>query len=280
MASVYRYGEEEVKSLAAKAGKAQAAREAVNQRFQKDMAVIGYQMELQKQQRAMAWEIEKMEIASRMDFQAKEQERIQKQQQFRSALGEIDKRRVSRGGTLPDEVADKATLNTAMQYQGFSPLADDILGLTDYQKASLALREKEIEARRDPMKELAAQQIAAMSAGKTTPEETAATETKVTPESRVDTTTFQASKEFVKLGEVAPKDLPIKDGKILVYSPSGQRGTILPSELPKFAAEGYLVKPDKPTLWERLTPLADYEEAIGLGGAIKRLKETSGYINK
>jgi len=81
MAIQYKYGEEEVKALAQQAGKAQAANIQLQQRFQKDMAMMEYQLGLEKQRRAMAWDMEKMEIASRNDFEREERERVNKQDQ-------------------------------------------------------------------------------------------------------------------------------------------------------------------------------------------------------
>jgi len=82
MPITYKYGEGEVKALAQKAGKAQAAQQKLQMRFQKDMALMDYQFKLAAQQRAKAWELEKMEIASRNDFAVQEQERVQKKQEL------------------------------------------------------------------------------------------------------------------------------------------------------------------------------------------------------
>jgi len=78
----FKHGAAEVKALAAQAGKAQAANVALNQRFTKDMAMMDYQFKLAGEQRARAWDLEKMEIASRNDFQQEETARVQKQQQW------------------------------------------------------------------------------------------------------------------------------------------------------------------------------------------------------
>jgi hypothetical protein len=64
----YHLGAEEVQAQAAKAGKAQAQREKANidleQRYRTDMAMMDYQFRLEAEQRARAWDLEKMEIPS------------------------------------------------------------------------------------------------------------------------------------------------------------------------------------------------------------------------
>lgn len=265
MSITYRYGEGEVKALAAQAGKAQAAREQVNKRFQKDMAMIGYQMELEKQQRAMAWETEKMEISSRMDFQAKEQERVEKQRQFNTALGEIDKRRVSRGGTLPDEVADKATMNTALQFQGFPP-ADSLLGLTPYQEQTLAARSREQDYRdqqlalqEEKMKStpeyLIFQKMQGLGGG-VTPEPPTALESKPNQAGNLP----RVSSKPVPLGSVAPKDVQTENGKFIVIAPDGSQETIRPDEYGWAIEQNYSVNPiipSSPSFWEQLRPFRE-----------------------
>jgi len=288
VAVTYRFGEQEVKALAAQAGKAQAAREQVNRRFQKDMAMLGYQMELQKQQRAMAWEIEKMETASRLDFQAKESERIQKQQQFRSALNEIDKRRVSRGGTLPDNVADRAAMNLALQYQGFSPLADELLGLTPYQEQMMGLRTREQEMRerqlalqeekfRTTDEYLLAQRMQQQQAG-ITPQQPV---TEAVQPSAAQITMPGVSTKPIPLRDIPPSQVPQDNGEYIVLDPeSGQMLAITPQEYPEYVERGFLanpILPSGPSFWDKLRPFKDHKEEIGLAAWGRKWKP--GYIN-
>ena len=64
----YKHGAEEVKALGAQAGKAQAAREGIQRRFQKDMAVMDYNMRIQAEQMSKDWELQKMVLKSQLDF--------------------------------------------------------------------------------------------------------------------------------------------------------------------------------------------------------------------
>jgi hypothetical protein len=141
----FRYGEQEVKDLAAKAGKAQAAKVQLQQRFQKDMTLMDYQFRLAAEQRARAWELEKMEIASRMDFEQQERQRLQKQASFQSAMDEIDKRAAD--GIIPKQVVDRAKLDVALKHYDV-PGAADYLGVTPYQQSQINLRQQEIDIKK------------------------------------------------------------------------------------------------------------------------------------
>ena len=162
MAIDYQSGSGAVAQKGQEAGEArihEQARAANNERKMRlDLENIQYQATLQKammqqqmyieqESRAKAWELEKMEIASRLDFQKEEQVRIKKETQYESALDEINKRRVSKGGTFPDSEADKAIFQVSLQNQGVKG-ADKVLGIeegmTPYQKESLRLRELEL----------------------------------------------------------------------------------------------------------------------------------------
>jgi hypothetical protein len=134
MAIVRRFGAEQVQALAAQAGQAQAkAREAdvkLKQRFQKDMAMLNYNMELFKQQKAMQWETEKMELASRLDFEQSERRRRQKQETFASGIEQIERRFAD--GLYPREVMERALTEFSSKFDPQDvPDAGQYLGMPD-----------------------------------------------------------------------------------------------------------------------------------------------------
>jgi len=91
-------------------------------------AMMQQQMDIEQESRAKAWEIEKMETRSRLDFQKDEKVRIKKETQYESGVEEIKKRSRAVGGFLSPEDTEKFLFQHAMQYQGTN-LADKALGL-------------------------------------------------------------------------------------------------------------------------------------------------------
>ena len=144
MAIQYSYGAEEVQAKAAQAGKAQAAKVQLQQQFQKDMAMMDYGFRIQAEQRARAWELEKMEIASRMDFQQGERLRLQKEENYQNALNEIDKRVAD--GVVPVEIAERAKMDAALKHFGAAGTAE-FLGVSPGQQQSFDLRQRELDLR-------------------------------------------------------------------------------------------------------------------------------------
>ena len=57
---------------------------------EKSMAVFREQIDQQAQQRAMAWEVEKMERRSRIDFEAQEEQHAKQQQEYEAGLAAIE----------------------------------------------------------------------------------------------------------------------------------------------------------------------------------------------
>lgn len=109
------YGEA-VQKVAQEAGAAMAAREAAkisaqleaqresqvrSMEFEKQMKDIDQQFELEKFARSKAWDIEKMETASRIDFEYDEKKRIQKKEQLDADLKALDTAHES--GLVSDE---------------------------------------------------------------------------------------------------------------------------------------------------------------------------------
>ena len=110
MAIQYKHGMEQVQALAQQAGKAQAAKVQLDMRFKKDMAMMDYQFKLAGEQRARAWDLEKMEIASRNDFSQQENARIQKQVLFESKIAQLDQYKDKVGGEKVEELKLKLRL--------------------------------------------------------------------------------------------------------------------------------------------------------------------------
>jgi hypothetical protein len=78
---------------------------------QQDMAI-----DLQMQERAKMWEIQKMELRSQVDFQREEQQRLRKLDSFDSALQQIDKEVLA--GRMTEEEAYPLKLKYEMNKMG------------------------------------------------------------------------------------------------------------------------------------------------------------------
>jgi len=112
----YQYGEGEVRALATAAGKAQAAQQAVQNRLQKDMALMDYQFRLEAAKRSRLWELEKMEIASRMDFQRSEQMRQSQLQERELRLKKINE--AVESGIITPETGAELSLAANLEIAG------------------------------------------------------------------------------------------------------------------------------------------------------------------
>jgi len=246
-----RYGEGEVKALAAKAGKAQAQREQANlqlqQRFQKDMAMMDYQFKLAAEQRARAWELEKMEIASRNDFALEEKRRVEKQNLFETKVQKIREAEHMIG---PEEV-ERLVLKARMEDLGIS-------GMTEYQEAQIGMQQERMALERaklesDPMY-VAAQELKKAQQAAVTPAAAA-----VPGEAPVGGVTPQpapvlgqaAFTKPVPLKDVSPADIPQDErGHFIVADPaSGDRYTITPAELPTYIEKGFVTQPKTGKGW-------------------------------
>jgi hypothetical protein len=113
MGITYTHGIEQVQALAQQAGKAQAAKVQLDMRFKKDMAMMDYQFKLAAEQRSRSWDLEKMEIASRNDFQQEEVARVKKQEEW-----SLVKKQIEGTDFLSDDQKKKALYENYMKFHG------------------------------------------------------------------------------------------------------------------------------------------------------------------
>jgi hypothetical protein len=213
MPITYKYGEEEVKALAAQAGKAQAANIQLQQRFQKDMAVMDYQFKLAAEQRARAWDLEKMEIASRNDFQQEEAKRVERQQRWSLIKQQIDETQ-----TLTPEQKEKALYSNYMKvFGGVVPKPKSI----EDQKIEDALQNR---------------QGVPGTAAQTQTTSQASSPPQAQPRSLGLVETPQGMQVMSAGGEMKPIN---QSGMVQVVNPSGERVKIKASQLQEAIAEGY-----------------------------------------
>jgi len=78
--------------------------------------------------RAREWELEKMELASRIDFEADEKERLRRKQEFQAAIKQVDDVE-----WLSPEEREKYKFNAYLKFQGL-PETDKILGNTEEER--------------------------------------------------------------------------------------------------------------------------------------------------
>ena len=128
----YQHGMEDVVALSQRAGKVQAAQVAQKQDFQLQMANMNNQMQIQAEQRRQAWELEKMEIASRMDFQQSERKRLKNQELYSAGMEAIEQRAAK--GEVPQNVIDRARSELASKYYADVPEAAAYLGFKEAKK--------------------------------------------------------------------------------------------------------------------------------------------------
>lgn len=260
MAIQYKHGEEEVKALAQKAGEAQAAKQELDRRFQKDMAMMDYQFRLQLEARRRAWDLEKMEIASRNDFDLAERKRVEMMDRFNVVKEAIE------GDTrlTPDEKSQLVLQNQLKIFGGVAPES-----ISPYQQELLQLRREEIEARRDPIKELMKQRLAEQGAGGPTasPDQPAAPAQPVAPQPQQGAVLGQAAlQSFVPVQSVPPVDIPQdEEGNFIVADPkSGEMFAVTPRELPEFMQKGFVTKPLSGGLWNALFSNVDAPTTLNL----------------
>lgn len=107
------------------AGQAQAAERAVEraqveqtqlrqEQLRRDLAELEHQWNIEAYNRSKAWELEKMEMASRHDFELQERKRVERQSETDTAIREID-RRVQAGELSPEEAQKLKTMVTMRQ---------------------------------------------------------------------------------------------------------------------------------------------------------------------
>jgi len=276
----YKYGEAEVRALAQRAGKARAAQQQLEMNFKKEQMMMDYQFRLAAEQRARAWDLEKMEIASRNDFQREEQARMQKQQRW-----SLIKKQIEETDTLEPQQKEQALYDNYVKlYGGVVPER-----LTPYQQETIRLREAEIEARRDPAKELIRQKLAERAGeapiggapGVTAPVTAPAPAAPATQQ----VVGQEALKALVPLSQVPHADIPQDEtGKFIVVDPrNGEQWAVSAQELPSYIEQGFATRPVSggfmSRLWSELRPFKDQP----IPEPIKRIQQFwgpgTGYIN-
>lgn len=85
-----------------------AAREAQRMKHEKEMAAFRAQLDIQAEQRANIWELEKMEIRSRTDFSREEAERQRKLSEKQARLDALERAR--KDGQITEEDYNNAYL--------------------------------------------------------------------------------------------------------------------------------------------------------------------------
>lgn len=126
-------------------------------RLQRDQQ--GMLWELEKENRAKAWDLEKMELRSRNDFMEEERERAETLKDFKLAMKAIDEQRVGNGGYLSDAQADAFQLQVTMSRFGKTQIGQEALmqgfglqqerGLTPYQQYQIGKPQTAIDALRE-----------------------------------------------------------------------------------------------------------------------------------
>jgi hypothetical protein len=96
-----------------------AARLAQQMEHEKKMTAFRAQLDLQAAMRSQQWELEKMEIRSRLDFERSERERMRKLDDIDNALRQID--REVETGRITESQADVLRFNQEMKRYGTAP---------------------------------------------------------------------------------------------------------------------------------------------------------------
>lgn len=95
------------------------ARLAQQQEHEKQMTAFRAQLDLQASMRSQQWEVEKMEIRSRLDFEREEKERMRRLDDIDSALRQID--REVESGRITEVQANTLKFNQEMKRYGTAP---------------------------------------------------------------------------------------------------------------------------------------------------------------
>lgn len=116
--------EELVQRIAEQREARRAQQEAIQLQLQaqRDMKMIDYQMELEKYKRSHEWEIEKMEVASRIDFEKEERAKAAKESEYQSK-----KKAILESDALGKEQKAKLAVALDMEYLGASGLAQQLM---------------------------------------------------------------------------------------------------------------------------------------------------------
>ncbi len=129
--------------LAERAEQRKAQQEEFQMRLQteKQMKMLDYQMELERYRRSKEWDIEKMEIASRLDFQKDEQKRVQKEQEY-----EMKKKAILDSVEIDDGKKKQLSAALDMEYLGASGLAQQFMKPKTLQEIAAEKAEEQLGA--------------------------------------------------------------------------------------------------------------------------------------
>lgn len=100
-------------------------------------------MDLQSEQRARAWEVEKMQRRSELDFAADERQRAKRIQEFQSGISEIEK--AEQLNQYPQYVLDQAKSDLASKYYDI-PQAAPYLGLKNLPEATPTVKRTDVDS--------------------------------------------------------------------------------------------------------------------------------------
>ena len=98
--------------------------EKMQQQHQMNMKQMDYQLDLEKYERAKRWEIDKMELASQIDFQREEQSRQRKLDGYDNALSQIDKE--VQAGRITEKEAEPYKLKINLNKEGVNVSVSEI----------------------------------------------------------------------------------------------------------------------------------------------------------
>lgn len=260
---------------------------------QQDMAI-----DLQMQERAKAWEIEKMELRSRMDFQREEQQRVRKLDSLDSAIQQIDKEVLA--GRMTEQEAypikqklELSKLGINVPVSAFPGDEEDKYGVDPYWmrgedappgSPERMLYEAEMKRRIEGATGTVPYHLSTKFL-RSLPPATAQEMLEVKGiffDSDGEFEEWLAERESgVDIGVRAEPQAEPEDGRIRVVSPEGETGTILESELQEYINQGFTIVGESKAFrgvgaqgaWEE--PLTE----IPAAKRVKRRKATVGTID-
>lgn len=210
---------------------------------QQDMAI-----DLQMNERAKMWQIEKMEIASRMDFQREEQQRQKKLDGYDNIDAALDKEIQS--GKMTEEEAQPYRLKNNLAREGMNVSISDITRQQDEERYGVRpywMRGKEAPEgtpERQLYEAKMEQQISGERPG-TIPYYFDPSFISKYPEAARQAQEargiFLEDEEFNALMSAPTAVESVEENRVRVVSPTGQTGTILKSELPEYIDKGFEV---------------------------------------
>jgi len=188
----------------------------LDMRFKKDMAMMDYQFKIAGEQRARAWDLEKMEIASRNDFSQEETLRVRKQEQW-----SLIEKQINETDILSDDQKKQALHENYLKIHG---------GVVPKQKS---IEEQIME---QAFNEQRGQQGQGTGQGTSQPTAQPATQRSLgqTPLGVVETP--EGMQIMGSDGALRPIN---QSGMVNVVNPSGERVKIKAAQLQEAIAEGY-----------------------------------------